>query len=119
MNYFYMVFAAFFAGMLGAMGLGGGGVLIIYLTFIAKLPQLTAQGINLMFFIPIATLAVLIYIKKGQIKIKPLLPYILSALPGAVLGTYIGELLGNGLLHKFFGGALIFLGIKELLQKNK
>ena len=46
--------AGFAAGALGAMGLGGGSVLILYLTLCAGLPQLQAQGINLTFFLPCA-----------------------------------------------------------------
>lgn len=118
MNTIYMWLAGLISGVLGAMGLGGGGVLIVYLIFIAGMEQMRAQGINLMFFIPLALLATLIYAKKGQIKIKKLLPYILAAVPGAFLGTTLGGLLGNGLLTKFFGAALIILGIKELLRKG-
>ncbi len=119
MKGFYTFLAAFLSGILGAMGLGGGGVLIIYLTALLGIEQMKAQGINLIFFIPIAVLSVAIYLKRGQIKLKPLLPYILAALPGAVLGTTLGGLLGNGLLHKLFGVALILLGLKEFFSKSK
>ncbi len=118
MNTLYICLAGLISGLLGAMGLGGGGVLIVYLSFIAGVEQMRAQGINLMFFIPIALLAVIIYVKRGQIKLKRLIPYILSGLPGAVLGTYLGGLLGDGLLSKFFGGALLLLGIKEVFKKS-
>ncbi len=118
MNNLYPYLAGLIAGILGAMGLGGGGVLIVYLTFFAGIEQLTSQGINLMFFIPTALLAVIIYIKRGQIKPKSLLPYIAAGLPGAALGTYLGGILGNGLLSRFFGGALLILGIKEMFTKN-
>ena len=119
MNYFYTYFSAFLSGIFGAMGLGGGGVLIIYLTVYLGLEQMRAQGINLIFFIPIAVLSVAIYLKKGQIKLKPLLPFIFSALPGAILGTAIGGFLGNEILSKTFGGALIILGLKEIFAKGK
>lgn len=118
MNSLFMWLAALISGALGAMGLGGGGVLIIYLTFVVGMEQTRAQGINLMFFIPTAVIAVIIYIKKGQIEPKKLLPYIIAGLPGAALGTYLGSLLGDTLLSKFFGGALLLLGIKELLTKK-
>lgn len=119
MNGLYTFLAAFLSGVLGAMGLGGGGVLIIYLSFVLGMEQMRAQGINLTFFIPIAVLSVIIYLKRGQIKLKPLLPYIISALPGAILGTALGGFLGNELLGKLFGAALIALGIKELFSKGK
>ena len=60
--------AGLLSGIIGAMGMGGGAVLIIYLTLFASVEQLTAQGINLIFFIPIGITAILIYAKKGKIK---------------------------------------------------
>ena len=113
-----MWLAGLISGLLGAMGLGGGGVLIVYLTFIAGVEQMRAQGINLMFFIPIALLAVIIYVKKGQIKLKRLVPYILAGIPGAAVGTYLGSILGDNILGKLFGGALLLLGLKEVLAKG-
>ena len=60
--------AGLFSGIIGGMGLGGGAVLIIYLTLFTETEQLTAQGINLLFFIPTALLAVIIYAVKKKIK---------------------------------------------------
>ena len=45
------IFAGFFAAMLSAMGVGGGGLLVIYLTEILGMEQRCAQGINLLFFL--------------------------------------------------------------------
>ena len=42
--------AGLFSGIIGGMGLGGGAVLIIYLTVFKNTEQLRAQGINLLFF---------------------------------------------------------------------
>ena len=43
--------ASFIIALLSGMGIGSGGLLVIYLTLLEKVPQLTAQGINLLFFI--------------------------------------------------------------------
>ena len=58
--------AGLFSGIIGGMGMGGGAVLIIYLTVFKNCEQLRAQGINLLFFVPIAILAVIIYTFKKQ-----------------------------------------------------
>jgi hypothetical protein len=68
-----VILAGFLSGLIGAMGLGGGAVLIIYLAVFTKTEQLTAQGINLLFFIPVGLLAVIIYALKGQIRWKTVL----------------------------------------------
>ena len=47
--------AGLLSGIIGAMGLGGGAVLIIYLSLFTETEQLKSQGINLLFFIFSAT----------------------------------------------------------------
>ena len=66
-NYIVPIIAGFLAGLISSMGFGGGGIMIIYLVIFANTPQITAQGINLIFFIPCAILATVIYIIKKQI----------------------------------------------------
>ena len=48
------IIAGIISGILGAMGFGGGGILILYLTLYKDMPQVVSQGINLLFFIPSA-----------------------------------------------------------------
>ena len=111
--------AGLFSGVIGGMGLGGGAVLIIYLTVFKNVEQLKAQGINLLFFIPIASLAVIIYSIKKQIKWKITLPFAIGGSLGAVFGFYLSNFIGGNFTAKLFGGFLILLGIKELFFKTK
>lgn len=111
--------AGLMSGIIGGMGLGGGAVLIIYLTVFKHVEQLKAQGINLLFFIPIATLAVVIYAFKKQIKWRVTLPLALGGILGAVGGFFLTDIIGGNFTAKLFGGFLILLGIKELFFKSK
>ncbi len=111
--------AGLMSGIIGGMGLGGGAVLIIYLTVFKNVEQLKAQGINLLFFIPIALTAVIIYAFKKQIKWKVTLPIALGGVLGAVGGFFLTDFLGGNFTAKLFGGFLILLGIKELFVKSK
>ena len=111
--------AGLFSGIIGGMGMGGGAVLIIYLTVFKHTDQLKAQGINLLFFIPIALLAVIIYAFKRQIKWRVTLPLAIGGLLGAVAGFFLTDFIGGNLTAKMFGGFLILLGIKELFAKTK
>ena len=111
--------AGLFSGILGSMGLGGGGVLILYLALFTSTPQLTAQGINLLFFIPIGVLSVIIYSFKKQIKWKIVFKISLFGVIGAVAGFYLARLLGGGITGKIFGGFLIIMGIIQLFKKTK
>ena len=70
------VIVGFLSGVTASLGLGGGFVLLLYLTAIANMDQLQAQGINLVFFLPIAALSLIIHAKNGLIEKEPLLPAI-------------------------------------------
>lgn len=111
--------AGLLSGIIGGMGLGGGAVLIIYLTVFRDVEQLKAQGINLLFFIPIAIVAVIIYAFKKQIKWRITLPVAAGGIIGAVGGFFLTDIIGGGLTAKLFGGFLIILGIKEIFSKSK
>ena len=87
--------AGLFSGVIGAMGLGGGAVLIIYLALFTDTAQLKAQGINLLFFIPIAAAAVIVYSIKKQIKWKITLKIAAWGLLGTVLGLYFTDYFGG------------------------
>ena len=60
---FWILAAAFLTGIFASLGLGGGMILILYMTIFAGYTQLDAQGINLIFFIPIALLSLIIHTK--------------------------------------------------------
>ena len=110
--------AGLFSGIIGAMGLGGGAVLIIYLSLFTDTPQLKSQGINLLFFIPTAVAAVTVYAVKKQIKWKTVFKISLWGLLGAVIGIYSADLLGGDLTSKRFGGLLVIMGGREILSKK-
>lgn len=119
MSYLITSLAGIIAGALGAMGLGGGGVLIIYLTIFASVEQSMAQGINLIFFIPIAIIAICVYCKKKLISVK--LAVICSAfgVAGAIIGSMITNYVSNDILRKIFGGLLFIIGLIQLFGKDK
>ena len=54
------VFVGLITGAAASMGLGGGFVLLVYLSIFTNTPQDMAQGINLLFFLPIALLSLII-----------------------------------------------------------
>ena len=105
--------AGLFSGMAGAMGLGGGAVLIIYLNLLTDTEPLTARGINLIFFIPISLLAVIIYAFRGEIKWKTVIPLALFGFLGAVGGICLTNFISSELVGKIFGGLLIIMGLRE------
>lgn len=110
--------AGLFSGIIGAMGMGGGAVLIIYLTLFTDTKQMTAQGINLLFFIPIALTAVTVYAIKKQIKWKKVLFISAFGAIGTFLGLMLADKIGGDFTAKLFGGFLVVIGVKEIFKRN-
>lgn len=110
------IIAGFLSGIIGGMGLGGGAVLLIYLRVFENTEQLRAQGINLLFFLPIGLVAVIMYSFKKMIKWRIVIPVALFGLLGSLGGIYLGRLIGSKYLGKIFAIILIILGIFEIFR---
>ncbi len=113
-----VIIAGILSGIIGAMGLGGGGVLLIYLTVFASYEQLQAQGINLLFFIPSGLIAIIIYSIRKQIEWKVVFKMWFGGAVGAVLGYITADIIGAGYLSKVFAIFLILFGVSQLFAKN-
>lgn len=111
--------ASFFSGALCSMGLGGGGILILYLILFLKEEQITAQGINLLFFIPCAAISTIIYSFKKLIKLKSVMFTFLGGFPGVLLGSYLLSIINPIWISRIFGIFLLISGIKALFIKEK
>ncbi len=114
MSFIVTPLAAILTGIFASMGLGGGGILIIYLTVVAGMDQTTAQGINLVFFIPISFIAILFYYKKKIIDWKIALIASSVGILGAILGSCLSAYIDSNILSKVFGIFLFFIGINQL-----
>lgn len=113
------ILAAFFSGAAGAMGLGGGGVLVLYLTLALHQEQLMAQGINLLFFLPCAVISILIHAKKKMIQWNTVCWMALGGIAGVALGMYLTKVVSTGMMAKLFGLFLLAVGTMELFGKAK
>ncbi len=109
-----VIISSFLSGLLGSMGLGGGSVLIIYLTSFLALEQKRAQGINLVFFIPIAILSVILYRKENLITPSDIKPVILPSLLGAAAGFILLGFIPTAVIAKLFGALLVIMGLRQL-----
>ena len=113
------IVAGFLSGIIGSMGFGGGGVLIIYLVIFANTPQIQAQGINLIFFVPCAILATIIYTIKKQIEYKKIFPVIIGGVFGAITSSFLLKNINTDYLSKVFAIFLIMMGISSILRLKK
>ena len=108
----------FLFAVLSGMGVGGGGLPVLYLTLMQGMPQAEAQGINLLFFLCAASAAFLVNRKKRHFSRNNTL---LLAAAGAVMtapGALLAMQVDPGLLRKCFGALLMLSGLLTLLRRD-
>ena len=113
MSWIWIAIASVLSGALGAMGLGGGGILLLVLVW-AGWPQMTAQGINLLMILPVGLLGLYFHRKNGLTDGKAAWPLLLGGLPGVLLGVLLGTRLGENTLRACFGVLILLLAAREL-----
>ncbi len=118
MSFVCALLAGAATGVLSGFGVGGGTLLLIYMTSLAGLDQTLAQGINLLYFLPTAASALLYHRKNGYLNRSAAVPAILCGLLGTALAAWLATSLDVALLRKCFGVFLLFVGLHELLRKK-
>ena len=108
----------FLTGVLASMGLGGGFILVVWLSGFEDVAQRAAQGINLLFFLPIAFISLIFHLKNHLVNKTLVKKTALGGLLGAVIGTYGAQLIDNGALRKLFALFLLAFGLRELFSRK-
>lgn len=90
---------------------------MVYLTAIAGVAQRTAQGINLLYFLPTAAAALICHVKNHFIQWKAVIPAVLCGCLTAGALSLAALHMDLVLLKKLFGGFLIITGLSELFKK--
>lgn len=106
-------------GFLAGIGVGGGTLLILWLTLIMNVPHNIARSINLLFFLPTAVISSFFRWKQGTLELSSVLPAILGGCVSAALFSVLSQNIDISVLKKLFGGLLLIAGIRELLYKPK
>ena len=110
--------AGLLAGALGALGVGGGGVLLLYLTAVGTEPE-SARGINLIFFLFTAAVSLFFHGKNGFIRWETAKTAVLWGIPGALFGFFLGAFLPKESLRIGFALFLLVLGLREFFGKSE
>jgi uncharacterized membrane protein YfcA len=97
-------------GVVSAWGVGGGTLLLLVMTLLLDVEQRTAQGINLLFFLPTAATALLQHARGGYLDHPTLKAAIPAAVAAALLGAWIATGVDVELLRRPFGVYLLFSG---------
>lgn len=103
-------------GILSGFGIGGGSLLMLWLTIVQQMPQTLASGTNLLYFLCCAPFALILHIKNGLVDKKATLFCIIGAIPCVVFSSLMTATIDVELLHKAFGVLLLVVGGKELFH---
>jgi uncharacterized membrane protein YfcA len=118
-SFIFSVLVGAILGFLTGLGTGGGSLLILWLSLVCKMDPSQARNINLMFFIPSAVFATLFRAIHHRIPWKKILLPSIAGCISAALFAGICNNLNTPFLKKIFGLLLLYVGLRELLYKNK
>ena len=110
---------SFLFACLTGLGVGSGGLYILWLTLAKDLPQAEAQGLNLIFFSLSILSASLVNAFYKRVLFKPLFVVIFFGLLVSYPAALLAKNTDTRLLSKLFGGLLVLLGTAGLFTKNK
>ena len=113
----YIVFFAF--ATLSGMGVGSAGLPVIYLTLLDGMNQLSAQGINLLFFIFSSSASLLFNVSNRNFLYTVTLPMSAAGITGAILGFAVANAIDPSVIRILFGIMLILSGSAALFSRNK
>lgn len=106
-------------GVLTGAGVGGGTLLVLYLTAVAGAGQYESQGVNLLYFLATAPPALYYHLKNGRVAVKAGLLAAAAGCAAALLGVWLSQRVDEGLLRRLFGGLWMFIGARELFFAQK
>ena len=106
-------------GFLAGLGVGGGSLLILWLTMVLEMDPADARCINLLFFLPAAAISCLFRWKQGKVNPRSTLPAAAAGCAAAVVFTLLSGRIDTQLLRKGFGILLLFSGFRELFYKQR
>lgn len=106
-------------GIISGFGIGGGSLLILYLTAFAAVDQYTAGGINLLYFLCCAPTALISHIRHKRVEWQAVLWCSLAGVVTSCLAAWVAGVMNTDLLRRLFGVLLLYIGWRELFCKSE
>ena len=111
--------AGIILGLLSGLGVGGGSLLMLWLTLVLNMDYTAAKIINLLFFIPTAVISSFFRWRQGVLNLKEILPAILFGCIAAAACAFLGQYADLELLKKLFGVLLLITGLREITYRER
>ena len=106
-------------GFLTGLGVGGGSLLMVWLTAILGMDAWSARSVNLLFFLPGAAIAILFRKRQGSIRWNHVLPPAAAGCLAAAACSRFSTAVDNSAMQKIFGAVLIIAGLREIFWNPK
>ena len=117
MNLFSVIIGVL-TGIISGLGVGGGSLLVLYLTAVTGTEQYQAGGINLLYFVGCAPSALIGHIKNKQIDVKTAAWCVLGGLLTAIPFSLLAQRLDTDLLRRLFGVLVLGVAYREWKQSK-
>ena len=118
LKFLIAIAAGLVCGVLSGFGIGGGTLLMVWMTALMSMEQKIAQGVNLLFFLPTAAAALILHAKNRVLVWRAIVPAAIAGCATAVLGALLAAHVDTELLRKLFGGFLVLVGLSEIFWKG-
>ena len=114
-----VIIMAFVISALMGMGVGGGGLFVIYLTLCLGYEQILAQGTNLVFFILSVVASIFIHLKKRKINFFQVATMALFGTGGAIITSNLANTIDPKIPRIILGVLLVLSGILTIIETIK
>ena len=102
------------AGFVSGCGVGGGTLLLLYLTAVVGMAQRTAAGINLLYFICCSPTALFLHFRRRTVRWRQVWPAALGGAVTAAIAAWCTVYIPTDWLRRGFGVILIYIAFKCL-----
>lgn len=100
-------------GVLSGMGVGGGTLLVLYLTAVLGTEAYAAAGINLVYFLGCAPASLLFHIREQRIDRRIAVAAAVSGVITAAVAAWLVPMSSPDWLRRGFGAVLLLVGLRE------
>ena len=108
---------AFLIAVLSGLGVGSGGLFVIWLTAVYGVSSTQARGMNLLFFVFSASAALLLHLINGRADIALILKLAIFSVIGTLGGVWAAQYVSTSLLRQLFGAFLVVSGGYSLFSR--
>lgn len=111
--------SAFFVAILSGLGVGSGGLLVVYLTATGQMDTAAARSANLLFFIISATAASILNTRARRFDPRLIFLMCSFGIIGCIGGTFAAVHVSADSIRKLFGSMLVLSGLYVILSGIK